>query len=210
MGGQGKERRLCAGDGRGWRKTEGCWATGEESRWEREGSSSGHAARGDTEGAGGAQRGWEGEGGGKEMEEGTRRKLASHGGLEYLLIPTDWLHHRHRLHLLCPTSCLPILDAYPAPSGWRHAQDASGVKLLGCLSLFRPPPHPPPSASSLSGKLLHLHHSSLLISAFLSLVPFLLFFFNLLPPFVSLSCDSFVPSRVRRSYRGFFLFVRWV
>lgn len=38
-----------------------------------------------------------------------------------------------------PTSCLPIHAAYPAPSGWRHAQDASGVKLPRA-SLLRPFP----------------------------------------------------------------------
>ena len=59
----------------------------------------------------------------------TKEELALHGGLEYRPTPTGWLHHRHRLHLLRPTSCLPIHAAYPAPSGWRHAQDASGVKL---------------------------------------------------------------------------------
>lgn len=68
-----------------------------------------------------------------------RRKLARalHGGLEYRPTPTGWLHHRRRLHLLRPTFCLPIHAAYPAPSGWRHAQDASGVKLpRASLSLF--------------------------------------------------------------------------
>lgn len=56
-----------------------------------------------------------------------------------------------------PTSCLPIHAAYPAPSGWRHAQDASGVKLPPSLrpflsssrSLFLPPPSPPPCPPTL-------------------------------------------------------------
>lgn len=88
-----------------------------------------------------------------------RRKLALHGGLEYRPTPTGWLHHRRRLHLLRPTFCLPIHAAYPAPSGWRHAQDASGVKLPRAslsLSLFSsvsltfstpPPLHPSYDAS---------------------------------------------------------------
>lgn len=76
-------------------------------------------------------------GGGERDRRGIRRKLALHGGLEYRPTPTGWLHHRHRLHLLRPTSCLPIHAAYPAPSGWRHAQDASGVKLpRASFSLF--------------------------------------------------------------------------
>lgn len=72
-----------------------------------------------------------GRGGGKRDRREIRRKLALHGGFEYRPTPTGWLHHRHRLHLLRPTSCLstprilhlqggvtfktlPVLD-YPMP-----------------------------------------------------------------------------------------------
>ena len=111
----------------------------------------------------------------KRDRGGTRRKLGLHGGLEYLPTPTDWLHHRHRLHLLCPTSYLPILDAYPAPSGWRHAQDASGIKLLGAslfftllLLLLHLLLLLPLLLLLLFGKLPHLHHASLSLSPRLS------------------------------------------
>lgn len=153
----------------------------------------------------------------KRDRGGTRRKLGLHGGLEYLPTPTDWLHHRHRLHLLCPTSYLPILDAYPAPSGWRHAQDASGIKLLGAslfftllLLLLHLLLLLPLLLLLLFGKLLHLHHASLslLASRFLSRYSFprrglLLFFFFLLF-FLPLFCSELERSSLQLSFFFFF------
>ena len=47
--------------------------------------------------------------------------------------------HRRHLHLLSPPSLLLLLlspRAYPAPSGWRHAQDTSGVKLPRSIRVY--------------------------------------------------------------------------
>lgn len=104
---------------------------------------------------GGRRRSRRGEGGGKEKIEEEYTKEARLAWRPR--VPTD----SHRLPApspsspppSLPTSCLPIHAAYPAPSGWRHAQDASGVKLPPSLrpflsssrSLFLPPPSLPPS-----------------------------------------------------------------
>lgn len=88
-----------------------------------------------------------------EDRRGIRRKLALHGGLEYPPTPTGWLHHRHRLHLLRPTS-----SAYLSTPRILHLQGGVTLKTLPVLnypvalsfslslsssrSLFLPPLHP--------------------------------------------------------------------
>lgn len=82
-------------------------------------------------------------GGGKEIEKrNTRRKLALHGGLEYRPTPTGWLHHRHRLHLLRPTFCLPICTPRIL-----HLQGGVTLKTLPVLN-YPVPPSLSPSLSS--------------------------------------------------------------
>lgn len=52
-----------------------------------------------------------------------------HGGLEYPPTPTGWLHHRHRLHLLRPTS-----SAYLSTPRILHLQGGVTLKMLPVLN----------------------------------------------------------------------------